>query len=192
MIQALKTVNDIPEDHLVSFLSATIPTPRQREKLPLTDEQAMDVDSLPPTATSNINSSTPPPPLSTVLALCITYPTSAPALRLAIRTHLNDASALTSVLQVLVEWVRGYVEEEERRFLPEGTKRDAHGALVPVDAEKEKERKEKRKAPGLQKVRRCFLTSQMSKYMLLTKITTILFIPCRSSSSHKPSSTPPS
>lgn len=158
MVQAVKNVNDIPEDHLMAFLSATVPTTttttsRQREKLPLTqtDDLAMDVDPLPPTATTTHANSSPPPPLPTVLALCVTYSTSAPALRLAIRSHLSDAQALTSVLDVAVEWVRGYVDEE-RRFLPEGTKRDLHGALVPFDGEKEKKDRKRDRVPALEKV----------------------------------------
>ena len=140
MTLALKAVNDIPEDHLVSFLSISVTTPRQREKLPLTDDSAMEVDDGP------LDSSKPT--LSAILPLCVTYPTSAPALRLALRTHLSDAAAVTSILEVLAEWLRSYVEEEPQ-LLPQGTKKDLHGALIPLYQDK---RKRKDRLPPSEKV----------------------------------------
>ncbi|KAI0689236.1 hypothetical protein BC835DRAFT_264850 [Cytidiella melzeri] len=139
MILAVKTVNDIPEDHLVSLLSTSATTARQREKQPLTDDSAMEVDS-------GVDSSLPS--LSSVLPLCVTYPTSAPALRLALRRHFSDAEALTSVLGLLAEWLRSYAEEEPQLF-PEGTKKDLHGALVPLY---EEQRKRKHRHPPAEKV----------------------------------------
>jgi hypothetical protein len=139
MVLAVKTVTDIPEDHLISLLSAAVTTPRQQEKQPLTDDSAMNVD---------VSAEPSTPSLSSILPLCVTYPTTAPALRLALRSHLSDAKALTLVLGGLADWLNSYVEEEPQ-LLPEGTKKDLHGALVPVYEEK---KKRKHRLPPLDKV----------------------------------------
>ena len=96
-----------------------------REQL---DENAMQVDAV---------ADAPTPSLHSVLSLCATYTMSAPALRLAIRKHLPDAAELTTVLRVLNEWIDAWCVEDVY-LLPEKTKKDLHGALVPVFQEKQK------------------------------------------------------
>ena len=70
----------------------------------------------------------PEPPLH---APYILYPVSLPALRIALRTHLRDADALTYVLSLLIGWLDQWTAEDVA-LLPEETTKDAHGALVPV------------------------------------------------------------
>lgn len=118
MLLALKTVIDIPEGDVMAFLHTSASTARQKQK----DDNAMQVDA---TSDSAI------PSLFAVLSLCVSYTMSAPALRLAIRQHLPDAAELVAILRVLNEWIDAWCAEDVH-FLPERTKKDLHGALVPV------------------------------------------------------------
>ena len=124
MLLSLKTVMDIPESDVVGLLRTPITSSQQKR----TDDSAMQVDVA-------VDASVPS--LQTVLALCVTYTMSTPALRLAIRQHLPDAAELTIVLQALHEMVNAWCAEDVL-LLPERTKKDPHGALVPVIEEKQK------------------------------------------------------
>lgn len=121
---ALKTVIDVPESDVISLLHSSAVVARQMRS----DDSAMQVDAA---ADSSI------PPLPSVLSLCTTYTISAPALRLAIRQHLSDAAELTVILHVLSEWIDAWCAEDVS-LLPERTKKDLHGALVPILEEKQK------------------------------------------------------
>ncbi|KIP07738.1 hypothetical protein PHLGIDRAFT_127500 [Phlebiopsis gigantea 11061_1 CR5-6] len=125
LLLSLKTVMDIPEADVIGLLHTSISAPRQKQA----DDNAMQVDATTP--------DTFVPSLQTVLALCVTYTMSAPALRLAIRQHLPDAAELTVVLQALHEMVNAWCDEDVL-LLPDRTKKDPHGALVPVIEEKQK------------------------------------------------------
>ncbi|GJE84877.1 hypothetical protein PsYK624_009530 [Phanerochaete sordida] len=124
MMLALKTVIDVPESDVAVLLQSSAAAARRTQS----DENAMQVDAA---ADSSV------PALSSVLALCTTYTMSAPALRLAIRQHLSDAAELTAVLQVLHQWINTWCAEDVA-LLPERTKKDLHGALVPVLEQKQK------------------------------------------------------
>lgn len=121
---ALKTVIDVPESDVVSLLHSSVVVARQMQS----DDNAMQVDAA---TDSSI------PPLSSVLSLCTTYTMTAPALRLAIRQQLSDAAELTAILQTLCEWIDAWCAEDIT-LLPERTKKDLHGALVPALEEKQK------------------------------------------------------
>ncbi len=95
------------------------------------------------------------PSLSTVLQLVITYPTSAPALRLAIRQRIADADELTAILKILTRWVGERCNEEKTQLLPSEVRKDMNGVLVPVLAEKPKG-----DLPSLDKVNPRFLTKE--------------------------------
>lgn len=120
MMLALKTVVDIPEADVISFLHASASASLQKQA----DDNAMQVDTAAP-ADGAV------PALPAVLALCTTYTMSAPALRLALRQHLPGAAELTAVLEVLAGWVAAWCDADVP-LLPERTKKDAHGALVAV------------------------------------------------------------
>ena len=126
MILAIKHVRDIPEPDLISVLHASVAHHFAQNAVTSTSD-AMQVDG------SGFNSGgirgIPSPPA--VLALCVPYPVSLPALRLALRTHLRDADELTYVLALLVGWLDQWTTEDVA-LLPEETTQDAHGALVPV------------------------------------------------------------
>lgn len=124
MLLALKTVMDISEGDVMALLHTSAAAARQRKP----DEDAMRVDAA---------SDSSMPSLQSVLSLCVTYTMSAPALRLAIRQHLRDAAELTVILQVLNEWINTWCAEDVP-LLPKRTKKDLHGALVPVLEEKQK------------------------------------------------------
>ena len=124
MILALKSVIDIPESEVMSLLHASAAVSRQTAA----DENAMQVDA---PGNSSI------PTLPTVLALCVTYSMSAPALRLAIRQKVPDAAELTAILQVLKEWIDAWCAEDVQ-LLPQRTKKDSHGALIAAVDEKQK------------------------------------------------------
>ncbi|KAI0347456.1 hypothetical protein BDW22DRAFT_1351894 [Trametopsis cervina] len=128
ILLAIKAVVDLPESDLMALLCFTAKTPRQLEKQPATDQSAMDVD---------ITTSPGDLSLASLLPLCVTYRTTASALRLAFRKQFGDAAALTSVLEALAGWLRSYAEEGPQ-LLPEGTKKDLHGALIPKYEEKQK------------------------------------------------------
>lgn len=150
MLIGLKAIIDVPEDDLVAFLGVVLGSPRQREKQRMSDNSAMDVDFTAATASDSSILS-----LASVLPLCVTYSTSVGALRVAIRRHLSDAEALTSVLVVLARWLRAHSEEDEQ-LLPERTKIDVHGALLPAHEEK---KKRKHMLPPVDKVGPASITS---------------------------------
>ncbi|TCD63478.1 hypothetical protein EIP91_005360 [Steccherinum ochraceum] len=121
IIFALKTVIDISENDLTIFVRDVISTHAASRSSGQSDD-SMQVDS---------TSTSPIPTLPAALALCVTYPMSAPAMRLAIRKHLRDADALVSVLEILLGWVESWCGEEPK-FFPQGARNDGRGFFVPV------------------------------------------------------------
>lgn len=104
----------------MSFLHDVI---QARQKIQSTsDENAMDVDT---TSSSTL------PSLPKVLALVISYPVTAPTMRLAIKAHLHDADELNVVLSVIVQWVEAWCSEE-LALLPEKATKDSRGVMVPL------------------------------------------------------------
>ncbi|KAL1757337.1 hypothetical protein FB107DRAFT_209680 [Schizophyllum commune] len=86
-------VRDIPETELIEALAHVIAL-----KPALTDANAMQVDTPTPTAPDTLT-------LPAFLALCVAYPSSQSALRVAIRRALADASAVLATLDVLQTWL---------------------------------------------------------------------------------------
>ena len=86
------------------------------------------------------------PSLPRILALVVTYPVTAPTMRLAIKKHLQDADELDALLTVIVRWVEVWCSEE-LSLLPEQAKKDDRGVMMPVYANKSRT-----DLPPLQKV----------------------------------------
>lgn len=140
IIAAFPSVVDIPESDIVSFLHDVIQTQKQRQSA--SDEDAMDVDA---GAESEL------PSLPKVLALAVTYPVTAPTMRLAIKQHLQDPDELDVLLTVIVRWVEEWCSEE-LVLLPEQAKKDERGVMVPVFTSKDKA-----DLPPLEKVNSTYL-----------------------------------
>lgn len=118
MTLALRTVIDIPETDLASFLHDVIVARPKSSG----EDDSMQVDSA---ANPSI------PSLPDLLALCVTYPTSAAAMRVAVRKHLREADGLVDILEILLEWVERWCSEE-MKFFPEKARKNERGFLVPV------------------------------------------------------------
>ena len=130
MTLALRSVIDIPETDVVSFLHDVISSQPKTQQ----DGDSMQVDVPTDTATS---------PVPDLLALCVTYSTSAAAMRVALRKHIREADELVVILAILVDWIEAWYGQEEK-FLPEEAKK----------GEKEKEkRKEYMRAAGMKSKR---------------------------------------
>lgn len=71
------------------------------------DTDAMEID--PPSAQTQDT-----PSLEEYFSRCVSYDTSAPALRLALRKNLGDVEETVAVLQVLESWMRKWDENENK------------------------------------------------------------------------------
>ncbi|KAG1905904.1 uncharacterized protein F5891DRAFT_1274949 [Suillus fuscotomentosus] len=100
---SFNSVVDISEDEMISLAKALID--EQREPQP--DPEVMNVDS----------NKAWTPTLSAYMLMCVSYPTSPAALRLAIRKHLPDAQDLILILELLDGWTVGGTEEYIRTLL---------------------------------------------------------------------------
>lgn len=120
---ALRSVTDISENDLVIFLHTIIVL--HRSKSPNSDD-AMQVD-VEPSSSNSLST----PSLPTALSLCITYPTSTPSLRLALRTHLKEVEEIDSLFEVLLGWLDKWCEKEEK-FLPDDVENNEHGVPIPI------------------------------------------------------------
>lgn len=100
---SFNSVVDISEDEMISLAKALV----DKEREPQTDPEAMDVDS----------NKAWTPTLSAYMLMCVSYPTSPAALRLAIRKHLPDAQDLIPILELLDGWTVGGTEEYIRTLL---------------------------------------------------------------------------
>ncbi|KAH9948785.1 hypothetical protein B0H21DRAFT_777679 [Amylocystis lapponica] len=116
---ALIAVIDIPEDDMVLSLRIAIVHHHQTHAAA---DDSMQVDPAP--------SASDLPSLHDLLALCISYPSSPGALRVALRTHLPDAVDLVPILAILDRWVaRGCAEDAP--FLSDTHLKDAHDGRPP-------------------------------------------------------------
>jgi hypothetical protein len=96
---ALKNVIDITESDIMALLKLAIDAHRRR------DPNSMEVDAAPAASSTAI------PPLSTILAACIDYPTSSAALRVAFRQHLRDAEDVIAIMGALEDWITAWHEQ---------------------------------------------------------------------------------
>lgn len=137
MTLALKSVIDIPENDIISFLHDVISSQPKTQQ----DGDTMQIDVPTDAAIS---------PVSDLLALCVTYPTSAAAMRVALRKHIREADELIAILAILVDWIEAWCGEEEK-FLPEEAKKGEHDVLIPVVEENKSDER-----PPLDKVYEIF------------------------------------
>ncbi|KAG2078131.1 hypothetical protein BDR04DRAFT_1226911 [Suillus decipiens] len=100
---SFNSVVDISEDEMISLVKVLVDKQRESQ----TDPEAMHVDS----------NKAWTPTLSTYMLMCVSYPTSPAAMRLAIRKHLPDAQDLILILELLDGWTIGGTEEYIRTLL---------------------------------------------------------------------------
>jgi len=122
LILALKNVIDISEEDVTSILHDVIRA--HGGVRPHAD--AMEVD-VPPSSTV--------PSLENTLPLCVVYPTSGPALRLAIRSSLREATELDRILEVFLVWIDRWCSEPELLLLDK-VEKDSHGVSIVSQGQK--------------------------------------------------------
>lgn len=71
------------------------------------------------------------PALAIYLALCATYPTSPPTLRLGIRQHVSDARDLVCILEILEGWIDAW-NDTPVQLLPDRVTKDERGVHIPL------------------------------------------------------------
>ncbi|KAG6916470.1 hypothetical protein DXG01_006664 [Tephrocybe rancida] len=122
---ALEHVIDLSEDELMESLQFVIAKHRT-SGVPV-EENAMEVVSV-----------VDVPSLPTFLSLCVSYTTTVPALRTAMRRSLKEAEDNLAVLRVLENWNKQWTKRDFK-LLPSKKDiiKDAHG--VPVLKEKDQE-----------------------------------------------------
>jgi hypothetical protein len=86
---AFRNVPDLPENEVIKLL-CSVPN----------DGRPHDTQDMQVGATSSDT-----PTLPSILAACVSYPTSDAALRMAIREHLNLAGAIIPILAILDDWL---------------------------------------------------------------------------------------
>ena len=103
----METVHDLTETDIISVLHKVTIAHLERSKStsPL-DVDVMQVDHA-SVRTQDILS------LEEFLGRCVSYDTSASALRLALRKNLSDAEEIVAVLQVLGSWMKKWGEAED-------------------------------------------------------------------------------
>ena len=104
----METVRDLTEMDIISVLHKVVIAQLKRTKPTSSlDTDAMEVDP-PSTQTQDT------PPLEEYLSRCVSYDTSASALRLALRKNLGEVEETVAVLQVLESWMRKWGENENK------------------------------------------------------------------------------
>lgn len=86
---AFRNVPDLPEDEVIKLLRSV-----------QNDGQLPDIRNVQVDATSSDT-----PTLSSILAACVSYPTSEAALRMAMREQLNHAEVIIPILVILDDWL---------------------------------------------------------------------------------------
>ncbi|KAI0068609.1 hypothetical protein BV25DRAFT_1792127 [Artomyces pyxidatus] len=114
---ALKTVIDISETDLISVLRPAVTA--YREQHSALGSIAMDVDASPDVAS-----------LPSILSSCVSYSTSAPALRLAFRQQLPGSENVTCILEVLDAWLEKSSTLQSGLALAEAVSKNAHGVSI--------------------------------------------------------------
>ncbi|KAG6812938.1 hypothetical protein H0H92_015258 [Tricholoma furcatifolium] len=120
---AFKYVIDLSEAEIIDSLHFVVAHHRSNA----VDDNAMDVDS-----------ATDMPSLPTFLSLCVSYKTTQPALRTAIRRSLKEADDILAVLRILEGWTKQH-SLRNVRLLPSNKDlvKNAHGVFVVKEKEKE-------------------------------------------------------
>ncbi|RDB20161.1 hypothetical protein Hypma_012958 [Hypsizygus marmoreus] len=117
---ALSNVLDLSEAEILDCLYSVVVKHRQNDIASLNDADAMQVDTV-----SDL------PSLPAFLSLCVTYSTSPPALRLAIRNSLKEAEDILAVLNVLADWITKW-SKREVKLLPSKKDMSKNEAGIPV------------------------------------------------------------
>jgi hypothetical protein len=118
---ALQNVRDIPETDVVAILHIAA-TPHLRQGSTEQDPDAMQVD---------ITDAASIPTLAQVLALCVNYVSSAPALRLAFKQKFRGPENMLAVLEVLEHWLSRWNQKGVKLIADVGeVRKSAHGVLV--------------------------------------------------------------
>ncbi|KAH9965838.1 hypothetical protein BC827DRAFT_1264927 [Russula dissimulans] len=149
---AFRNVPDLPEAELVKLLRSV-----QKDSLP-PDTHDVQVD-----AKGSDN-----PALSSILAACVSYPTSDAALRMAMRAQLNHAEVILPTLVILDDWLTKLSSNGTTLVLNTG---DGPSAVVPTPPCSKKS-----EIPPLDKVRLELLlnTYTNSDYKILAFLRAIL------------------
>ncbi|KAH9977689.1 hypothetical protein BGW80DRAFT_1249407 [Lactifluus volemus] len=114
---ALKNVLDLPEADLVKLLRSA-----QKDNRP-SGAHDMQVDAKSSDASA----------FSSILAACISYPTSDAALRLAMREQLNDPDSIVPILTLLDEWLAELSSREASIIFDPDTIGNEASVVVPAE-----------------------------------------------------------
>ncbi|KAG6861980.1 hypothetical protein C0995_009164 [Termitomyces sp. Mi166 len=122
---ALGHVIDLSEAEIMESLQYVVA--RHRSNVVPQDDNAMEVDSV-----------TDVPSLPSFLSLCVSYTTTPPALRSAIRRSLKDVEDIYVILRVLENWTKQW-SNRDSKLMP--SKKDIvknpHGICIMKEKEKE-------------------------------------------------------
>ncbi|GLB34213.1 hypothetical protein LshimejAT787_0110970 [Lyophyllum shimeji] len=136
---ALANVIDLAEAEIMESLHFIVARHKTNEKTEAAQEDnAMDVDSL-----SEL------PSLPAFLSSCVTYTTTPPALRSAMRQFLKEAEHIVLILKVLENWIK-QLSKRDIKLLP--TKKDLGKNEHGVAVLKERKREVNRDLPPLPNV----------------------------------------
>ncbi|KAG6856986.1 hypothetical protein H0H87_011080 [Tephrocybe sp. NHM501043] len=115
---AFDNVIDLSEGEIIESLQFVVA--RHRTTVTPQDGNAMEVDS-----------TTDVPSVPTFLSLCVSYTTTPPALRLALRRSLKEAEEILPVLRILENWTKQWTKRDIK-LLPSKKEivKDTHG--IPV------------------------------------------------------------
>lgn len=102
----METVSDLTEADVIAVLHQVAVAHLKSQKASPSDSEAMQVD----VAAIQTQDT---PSLVDFLRSCVSYNTSAPALRLALKKNLDDVEEALAVLQVLESWIRKWGEAED-------------------------------------------------------------------------------
>ncbi|KAG6900424.1 hypothetical protein C0993_010812 [Termitomyces sp. T159_Od127] len=147
---ALEHVIDLSEAEIMESLQFVV----ARNHSDVTqDGNAMEVDSV-----------TDVPSLPSFLSLCVSYTTTAPALRSAMRRSLKEAEDICAVLKVLENWIKNW-SSKDSRLLPSNKDivKNSHGVFVMKD----KVKKGTRDLPSLSNVLSFLKTLLDSSFLTL-------------------------
>ncbi|KAF8076806.1 hypothetical protein FPV67DRAFT_1472732 [Lyophyllum atratum] len=124
---ALANVTDLSEAEVMETLHLIVVRHRQNEKVASQGDNAMDVDAL-----SDL------PSLPSFLTSCVTYTTTPPALRSAIRLYFKEAEDSLAVLKVLGNWIKQW-SKRNVRLLPskKDISKNEHGVLIMKERERD-------------------------------------------------------
>lgn len=111
-----RNVPDLPETEVIKLIRSA----QNDGQLP--DTQDVEVDA----------TDSDKPTLPSILAACVSYPTSDAALRLAIREQLNHAEAIAPILEIFNDWLAKLSSHGTRLILDANVAGNGHPVVVPT------------------------------------------------------------